>query len=47
MKPLHNIKQKVKTRKFIFGIFVFLITLILCLLLFSNWDTIKTIILGS
>jgi len=47
MKLLHNIKEKVKTRKFILGVFVFLITFVICTLVFRNWDALKTFILGS
>lgn len=44
MQPLHYLKQKVKTKKFIFGVFIFLITFIICMLVFRNWDALKTFI---
>ena len=47
MKLLHNIQKQVKTRKFFVGVFVFLITFVLCTLVFRNWDTLKTFILGN
>lgn len=47
MKLPENFKQKVKIRKFIFGFFIFLITYILCILIFRNWDTMKTFLFGS
>lgn len=47
MKLLQNIKQKVKTRKIIIGLIVFLITLVLCIIIFHNWDNLKSIIFGS
>jgi hypothetical protein len=47
MKLFQNIRKKVQTRRFILGVIVFLITLILCLIIFRNWDTLKAMILGS
>jgi TRAP-type mannitol/chloroaromatic compound transport system permease small subunit len=47
MKLFSNIKQKVKTKKFIIGACVFLITFVLCMLVFRNWDVLKTFILDG
>lgn len=47
MKLFQNIKNKVKTRKFILGIIIFLITFVLCIFIFRNWDALKSFISGS
>jgi hypothetical protein len=47
MKLFQSIIKKVQTRRFILGVIVFLVTLILCLIIFRNWDSLKSMILGS
>jgi len=44
MKLIEIVKNNVRTRKFIVGVIVFLVTLILCIIMFQNWDAIKTLI---
>lgn len=39
--------QKLKSRKFILGIIVFIVTLVICLLLFEKWDWLKALLRGS
>jgi hypothetical protein len=47
MELFSNIKQKIKNRKFIVGVCLFLITFLLCTILFRYWETLKDLVLGG
>jgi hypothetical protein len=47
MKFIDSIINKVKTRKFILGFVVLIITVVVCSLILRNWDWLKTIVRGS
>jgi hypothetical protein len=47
MKLFQNIMKKGKTRKFILGVIIFLITFVICIFVFRNWDAMKSFIFNS
>ena len=44
MKLFKNVRNNLKSRKFIIGVIVFLVTLVVCLIIFRSWDTLKAMI---